>query len=141
MLLALLDVEEVSALRWRGQRRPGGVGRIFGGQVIAQALAAAQRSLTDQRLVHSLHAYFLRGGDEDHPIDFRVEADMDGGSFSNRRVIASQNDKPLPNLMASFQRIEEGLHHQAAMPQIPFPDILPDNYQFIQSFTPPLPPP
>src|SRR3546814_5929076 len=68
MLLALLDVEEVSALRWRGQRRPGGVGRIFGGQVIAQALAAAQRSLTDQRLVHSLHAYFLRGGDADHPI-------------------------------------------------------------------------
>src|SRR3546814_8611332 len=106
MLLALLDVEEVSALRWRGQRRPGGVGRIFGGQVIAQALAAAQRSLTDQRLVHSLHAYFLRGGDEDHPIDFRVEADMDGGSFSNRRVIASQHDKPLLNLVASFQRID-----------------------------------
>src|SRR3546814_17660011 len=74
----------------------------------------------------SLHAYFLRGGDEDHPIDFRVEADMDGGSFSNRRVIASQNDKPLLNLVASFQRIEEGLHHQAAMPQIPLPEDLPD---------------
>src|SRR3546814_19031424 len=113
MLLALLDVEEVSALRWRGQRRPGGVGRIFGGQVIAQALAAAQRSLTDQRLVHSLHAYFLRGGDEDHPIDFRVEADMDGGSFSNLRVIASQNDKPPLNLVPPFKRIKEALTPQA----------------------------
>src|SRR3546814_20613225 len=94
MLLALLDVEEVSALRWRGQRRPGGVGRIFGGKVIAQALAAAQRSLTDQRLVHSLHAYFLRGGEATHTIDFGVEADKDGGRFSKRRVIESNNDTP-----------------------------------------------
>src|SRR3546814_14289656 len=112
MLLALLDVEEVSALRWRGQRRPGGVGRIFGGQVIAQALAAAQRSLTDQRRVHSLHAYFLRGGDEEQSIDFRVEADIDGGSCTHRRVLASEHDKQQHNPVATFKRIEEDPTHE-----------------------------
>ena len=70
--------------------------------MIGQALASAERTVHDDRPVHSLHAYFLRGGSEDHEIDFKVERDMDGGSFSNRRVVASQLGKPILNMLASF---------------------------------------
>lgn len=123
-LLTLLDVEPHGEDRFTGARKPGGRGRVFGGQVIAQALAAATRTVSDERPVHSLHAYFLRGGDEDHPIDFRVERDLDGGSFSNRRVVASQNDKPILTLIASFHRREEGAWHADPMPDVPSPEDL-----------------
>lgn len=125
-LLALLDVEPLERGYYRGMRKPGGVGRVFGGQVIAQALAAATKEMVPDKLVHSLHAYFMRGGDEDYPIDFRVEADFDGASFANRRVVAIQKDKPILNLVASFQRREPGLSHQFAMPDVPPPDDLVD---------------
>lgn len=124
MLLRLLDVERVEAGLWRGMRKPGGVGRVFGGQVIAQALMAATREIPQNKDAHSLHAYFLRGGDEDFPIDFRVEADFDGASFANRRVVAQQKDLPILNLVASFQRREQGLTHQIKMPQVPPPEDL-----------------
>lgn len=122
-LLTLLDVEELDVDLYRGHRQPGGRGRVFGGQVIAQGLQAAQRSV-EGKAAHSLHAYFMRPGNEDHPITYRVVRDFDGGSFANRRVIAMQRGVPILNMTASFQREEGGLHHQDAMPGVPPPEEL-----------------
>lgn len=121
-LVHLLDVQPAGEDRFTGRRKVGGVGRVFGGQVIAQALAAAEQTVAPDREPHSLHAYFLRGGSEDHEVDFRIERDFDGGSFSNRRVIASQQGRPILNLIASFHRLEEGVSHQDAMPDVPGPE-------------------
>lgn len=123
-LTTLLDVEEIDTDLYRGPRLPGGVGRVFGGQVIAQALQAAQRSVEEPKTAHSLHAYFMRPGDENHPIVFRVVRDFEGRSFANRRVIAMQKGQPILNMTASFQTPSEGLHHQDAMPDVPDPDAL-----------------
>lgn len=123
-LLRLLDVQDQGEDRFEGRRRPGGVGRVFGGQAIAQALAAAEATVADDRPAHSLHAYFLRGGSEDHPIDFKVERDLDGGSFSNRRVVASQQNQPILTLIASFHRREDGVRHALPMPDVPPPEDL-----------------
>lgn len=125
-LQTLLDVEPVGDMRFEGVRKYGGKGRIFGGEVIAQALAAACKTVPAGRDVHSLHAYFLRGGDENHPSTYRVEADFDGGSFSNRRVIASQKGQVILNLTASFHVPEPGRTHQIAMPDVPVPEYVPD---------------
>ena len=121
-LVDLLDVEEIDTDLYRGIRGNDGFGRVFGGQVIAQALQAAQRSTDAPRAAHSLHAYFMRPGAEDHPILYRVVRDFDGKSFSTRRVIATQRGVPILNMTASFQRAEEGLHHQDAMPDVPPPE-------------------
>ena len=123
-LVALLNVEELDTDLYRGARLPGGRGRIFGGQVIAQGLAAAERTIDDKRLPHSLHAYFMRPGDEDFPIIFRVVRDRDGRSFSTRRVIAQQKGRPILSMAVNFQIPEEGLSHQAEMPDIPPPEEL-----------------
>lgn len=121
-LLDLLNVQDHGGDRFEGKRKIGGIGRVFGGQVIGQALASAELTVPADRPVHSLHAYFLRGGSEDHGIDFRVERDLDGGSFSNRRVVASQLGKPILNMVASFHKREEGLNHASAMPHVPGPE-------------------
>ncbi|OYZ19260.1 MAG: acyl-CoA thioesterase II, partial [Novosphingobium sp. 16-62-11] len=121
-LLELLDVKDHGGDRFEGRRKIGGVGRVFGGQVIGQALASAERTVPDDRPVHSLHAYFLRGGSEDHEIDFKVERDLDGGSFSNRRIVASQLGKPILNMAASFHKREEGFEHAAEMPDVVGPE-------------------
>ncbi|MFN3516142.1 MAG: acyl-CoA thioesterase [Novosphingobium sp.] len=124
-LLKLLEVTPDGEDHFVGRRKRGGVGRVFGGEVIAQALNAAQATVPENRPAHSLHAYFLRGGSEGTPSDYRVERDFDGGSFSNRRVVASQEGRPILNLTASFQRHEEGLHHiDAEMPDVPPPEEL-----------------
>ena len=129
-LVELLTVEKRASDIYAGSPQVGGVGRVFGGQVIAQALQAAQATLTDAKVAHSLHAYFLRGGREGAPIEYRIERDFDGRSFSNRRVVASQENEdgtssPILNLTASFQTPEDGLEHvDAPMPDIPGPDDL-----------------
>lgn len=125
-LVDLLNVEEIDTDLFRGKRQPGGIGRVFGGQVIAQGLQAAQRSTDAPKIAHSLHAYFMRPGSEDHPIIYRVVRDFDGGSFATRRVIAMQRGRPILNMAASFQNPEEGLHHQDAMPEVPPPEALPN---------------
>lgn len=122
-LRELLDVEEIDIGLYRGARLKGGRGRVYGGQVIAQALAAAMRSV-EGKSAHSLHAYFMRAGSEDHPIIFRVMKDFDGGSFANRRIIALQRGLPILNMTASFQRAEGGASHQSAMPDVPPPEDL-----------------
>lgn len=123
-LTALLTVEELDTDLYRGPRNPGGVGRVFGGQVIGQALQAAQRSVEGDKAAHSLHAYFMRPGDEDHPIIYRVVRDFEGRSFATRRVIAMQKGQPILNMAASFQLPADGLHHQEPMPDVPDPDSL-----------------
>jgi acyl-CoA thioesterase-2 len=135
-LVKLLDVKELGGDRFAGRRRRGGVGRVFGGQVIAQALAAADRTVAADREAHSLHAYFLRGGSEDHEIEFRVERDLDGGSFSNRRVVASQLGKPILNVVASFHRREDGVSHQDPMPDVPPPEALPSEQELRAQYAP-----
>jgi acyl-CoA thioesterase-2 len=92
--------------------------RIFGGQVIAQALAAATLTVDVSKPAHSLHAYFLRGGDEGKPLHFRVHRDFDGRSFSNRRVVVRQDGKVIFNLTASFQAPEKGMEFQSPMPEV-----------------------
>lgn len=121
-LIDLLTVKPDGAMHFAGPRKDGGVGRVFGGQVIAQALAAASATVETDRGAHSLHAYFLRMGSEDFPIDYAVENNFDGGSYSNRRVVASQRGTPILTLAASFQRDRYGLAHQVAMPDVPGPD-------------------
>ncbi|GAO40145.1 acyl-CoA thioesterase II [Sphingomonas changbaiensis NBRC 104936] len=124
-LEALLTVEELDRDLYRGARQPEGRGRVFGGQVIAQALMAAARSADPERVPHSLHAYFMRAGDEQIPIIYRVNRDHDGGSFSTRRVVAFQRGEPILNMAASFQKLEQGLSHQFPMPDVPPPEALP----------------
>jgi len=118
-LIRLLDVEQAEPDLWRGGRYHRGRGRVFGGQVIGQALVAASRSVAERQQAHSLHAYFMRPGDEEQPIDYRVLRDFDGRSFATRRIVALQGETPILNLTASFQRPETGLEHG-----IPLPDVL-----------------
>lgn len=129
-LTELLEVETLDRDLYRGPRKKGGVGRIFGGQVIAQALMAACRSIDDGKIPHSLHAYFMRPGDADLPIIFRVERDFDGGSFANRRVIAMQKGQAILNFTASFQKAEDGLTHMSAMPDVPPPEKVPSTVDY-----------
>lgn len=127
-LILLFDLEAHGGDKFIGRRQIEGTGRVFGGQAIAQALVAARRTVPDDRHTHSLHAYFLRSGSDSLPIEFRVKRDLDGRSFSNRRVVASQNGEPILNLIASFQKPQEGPHHQyPRMPEVPPPeDLEPD---------------
>lgn len=131
-LVDLLQLTPLGEDRFEGPPTPptavSGRSRVYGGQVIAQALAAGAATAPDDRPVHSLHAYFLRMGDGARPIRYDVSRDLDGGSFSNRRVVAVQDERPLLSLAASFQRVEEGLHHQLEMPQVPDPEgLVPDH--------------
>ncbi|WP_432114966.1 acyl-CoA thioesterase II [Streptomyces sp. S1] len=124
-LLDLLDLERIERDIFRGRSRSSLVPRVFGGQVAAQALVAAGRTVPEDRLAHSLHAYFLRPGDPGAPIVYSVDRIRDGRSFTTRRVVAVQHGQPIFHLSASFQAYEEGLDHQADMPAAPDPETLP----------------
>ena len=124
-LIGLLRLEQIEDNIFRGDSRDIGSPQVFGGQVLGQALSAAQNTV-DGRVAHSLHAYFLRRGDVNSPIIYEVDRARDGGSFSNRRVVAIQHGRPILNLAASFQDPEEGLVHQAEMPDVPGPEGLKD---------------
>ena len=102
------------------------LGRVFGGQVLAQSLVAAMHTVPEDRIIHSMHGYFLRPGDVEHPITFSVDRLYDGRSFSTRRTQAYQNGVPILSLIASFQLGTVGLHHQLDMPDdVPEPESLP----------------
>jgi acyl-CoA thioesterase-2 len=124
-LLHLLQLERIEDNIFRGESRDLGGERVFGGQVLGQALTAASYTVKD-REVHSLHAYFLRPGDVNAHIVYEVDVARDGRSFSNRRVVAIQHGRPIFNMAASFQVPELGLTHQAGMPAVPGPDGLAD---------------
>jgi acyl-CoA thioesterase II len=115
-LVELLDLELIDVDLFRGRQPETSMQRVFGGQVLGQALVAATRTVPEDRAVHSLHAYFLRPGDTSVPIVYRPEPTRDGGTFSSRRVVASQHGKAILYMSASFQRAEPGLDHADPMP-------------------------
>jgi acyl-CoA thioesterase-2 len=122
-LLRLLDLERIDGDVFRGVSPKDRWQRVFGGQVLGQALVAASRTV-EGRIAHSLHAYFLRPGDPRTPILYEVDRSRDGGAFSARRVVARQNSHAIFTMAASFQAPEQGLEHQAAMPDVPDPEAL-----------------
>ncbi|GGK23152.1 acyl-CoA thioesterase II [Pilimelia terevasa] len=125
-LLALLDLEQVGDVTFRGRSPQVGPQRVYGGQVAGQALVAAGRTVDPGRAVHSLHGYFVRGGDPAAPIAYEVENVRDGRSFSVRRSVAVQHGRPIFFMSASFHRAESGLEHQAPAPlEVPGPAELP----------------
>jgi acyl-CoA thioesterase-2 len=123
-LLQVLKLERLELDLFRGQSRDPGHRRVFGGQVLGQALMAAYGTV-ESRDVHSLHAYFLRAGDPDHPIIYEVDRSRDGKSFSSRRVVAIQHGEQIFHMSASFQVAEPAIDRQADMPQVPDPESLP----------------
>ena len=124
-LLDLLDLEQIDLNLFRGRQPRTRLQRVFGGQVASQALMAATRTTDVERVAHSLHAYFLRGGDTAVPIVYDVERTRDGRSFSTRRVVARQHGRPIFYLSASFQVAEPGYDHQDPMPDVPGPERCP----------------
>jgi acyl-CoA thioesterase II len=124
-LLGLLELETLEVNLFRGESRDIGGPQVFGGQVLGQALNAASRTVSG-RMVHSLHAYFLRRGDFKAPIIYQVDRSRDGHSFSNRRVVAIQHGEQIFNMTCSFQITESGLEHQVTMPDVPPPEGLAD---------------
>jgi acyl-CoA thioesterase-2 len=121
-LVDLMRLERLEDNLFRGQSRDIGTRFVFGGQVLGQALAAAQQTVDSTREAHSLHAYFLRAGDIEAPIVYSVERARDGGSFSSRRVVAIQHGQPILTGSVSFQRAETGVEHQTSMPEVPAPE-------------------
>lgn len=123
-LIRLMELESLELNLFRGVSRDIGTNRVFGGQILAQALLAASRTV-EGRFAHSLHAYFLRAGDPAAPVVYDVDHSREGRSFCSRRVIAIQHGRPIFTLAASFQAPEEGLEHQFHMPDVPPPEDVP----------------
>jgi acyl-CoA thioesterase-2 len=124
-LLTILDLEQIEVNIFRGVSPSDSMQRVFGGQVAAQALVAAGRTVPADRHLHSLHAYFLRPGDPSIPIVYEADRIRDGRSFTTRRVVAVQHGKAIFHLSASFQIEEPGVDHQGEMPAAPDPETLP----------------
>ncbi len=123
-ILKLLDLESLGDNRFRGLRAQEGWQRVYGGQVLGQALMAATRTVEPERSVHSLHGYFILPGDPSHSIEYDVERVRDGKSFSTRSVKASQRGRVMFTMNASFHKPETGLEHQVEMPEVPAPEEL-----------------
>ena len=134
MLIETLDLEKLEENLFRGNSPQVGWQRVFGGQVIAQALMAAQRTVEADRFVHSLHAYFMRPGDPSVPIVFEVDRIRDGSSFATRWVVAVQHDNPIFSMSASFQIEEPGFEHQITMPTVKMPEELMGEAEFKELF-------
>jgi len=133
-LTPILDVERVEDNFFLGIATPEGRGRSFGGQVIAQALMAATRTVDPDRTAHSLHAYFMRPGDATKPVLYRIERDRDGGSFNTRRIVAIQSGNPILNMACSFQIEEPGFEHADEMPDVPGPEELLNEQQLAEKY-------
>jgi len=133
-LLALLELEPLEVNLFRGLSPDEDQQRVFGGQVAAQALVAAGRTVESDRPVHSLHSYFLRPGDPKVPIIYEVDRIRDGRSFTTRRVIAIQHGRVIFNLAASFQIVESGPDHEMEMPEVPGPEALPTYRERLQPY-------
>src|SRR2546430_16166963 len=134
-LISILDLEPIEVNMFRGNSPKTRWQRVFGGQVIGQALVAACRTV-EGRPPHSLHCYFLIGGDPKVPIIYEVDRIRDGKSFTTRRVVAIQHGQAIFTLMVSFHNDEEGLTHQAPMPQVPPPEDLPSEAYFFLKIPP-----
>ena len=125
-LVTLLALEAIEETLYRGQHPETAMQRAFGGQVLAQALVAAQRTVPDDRAIHSLHAYFMRPGRTDVPIIYDVDLTRDGNTFSSRQVMARQGGSTIFMMGSSFHVLEDGLSHRDAPPRdVPDPDTCP----------------
>ena len=133
-LVTRLELERLEQNLFRGPSKDLGWGRVYGGQVLGQALAAASQTVPDDRPVHSLHAYFLLAGDVNAPIIYDVDRIRDGGSFTTRRVVAIQHGRPILNLAASFQKVEASFDHQDEMPEVPGPEALEDDRERYRAY-------
>ena len=133
-LVQQLALEQIEQNLFRGQSQDLGWGTVFGGQVLGQALSAAVQTVPEERQVHSLHAYFLRPGDVRKPIVYDVDRIRDGTSFTTRRVVAIQSGRAIFNLAASFQKLEPGFEHQAAMPEVAAPESVPTEREVFARF-------
>jgi acyl-CoA thioesterase-2 len=138
-LLEILNLETLEQNLFRGRSPSDGWQRVFGGQVLGQALVAASRTVEAGRTAHSLHGYFLLAGDPAHPLVYEVERTRDGGSFSTRRVKAIQHGRIIFTMSVSFHRSEEGFEHAARMPDVPHPESLPTAQELIARFVDQLP--
>jgi acyl-CoA thioesterase-2 len=138
-LIKVMTLERLEMNLFRGESRDIGSPQVFGGQVLGQAVVAATATAED-RVVHSLHAYFLRRGDFNAPIVYEVDRAMDGKHFSSRRVVAIQHGRQIFNMSASFQSAETGLEHQIPVPEIPPPESLPDVESHYRGMADKLPP-
>jgi acyl-CoA thioesterase II len=132
-LLELLELDPIEHNIYRGQNRDLATGRVFGGQVFAQALVAAQRTVPEGRHAHSVHGYFLREGDLKTPIVYFVDRPRDGRSFTSRRVTAIQHGEAIFHLSTSFHIDEPGLDHQTTMPTVPPPESVPSELELIRA--------
>ena len=139
-LLDLLDLEPLEHNIYRGQNREIGSGRVFGGQVLAQALVAARRTVDEPRDAHSLHGYFILPGDVSTPIVYFVDRLRDGRSFTTRRVTGIQHGQAIFSMTASFHRVEDGEEHHAPMPEAPPPEDLPRELDLIRDIADRIPP-
>lgn len=123
-LIGLLTLKKVDDTIFEGENYQTPWGRVFGGQVLGQALHAAYQTVPEERIAHSLHGYFILGGDLKYPIRYEVDTIRNGGSFTTRRVVARQNGKAIFNMAASFQVKTEGVDHQIPMPNLIPPEKL-----------------
>jgi len=131
-LLDILNLEQLDTTLFRGQNYITPWKRVFGGQVLGQSLNAAYQTVDDDRLAHSIHGYFILSGDVTKPIIYQVDILRDGGSFSTRRVTASQNGKAIFVMAASFQLNQEGLEHQSEIPNVEGPKDLQTDIEQIE---------
>lgn len=139
-LINLLELERIEVNLFRGVSKSIGSSRVFGGQVLAQALSAAMETVPEDRFVHSLHSYFVLAGDVNIPIVFEVDRIRDGGSFTTRSVKAIQNGQAIFNLSVSFQLEQQGFDHQIEMPEVPAPEKLANWEGLAQEYGEQLPP-
>jgi len=133
-LLECLEVKRIDTYLFTGTS-PERPRRIFGGQVLAQSLNASNRSIDGDRVAHSMHAHFLRPGDPRKQIVFEVDPTRDGRSFATRRVVAKQDGKPIFITSVSYQELEEGLNHEAPMPEVTPPEQLQTDYEYWQEMS------
>lgn len=139
-LLDLLDLEQIEVNMFRGVSPSEGWQRVYGGQVLGQALVAASRTVEDEsRTAHSLHGYFLRPGDTTIPILYNVDRIRDGRSFTTRRVVAIQRGRAIFNMAASFQVREDGLEHQFDIPDVTPPEDCPTQAELRERFADDIP--
>ncbi len=138
-LVSILNLETLEENLFRGYSPQNGWTRVFGGQVVAQAMTAAARTVTEARPVHSLHCYFLLAGDPAIPIIYEVDRIRDGGSFTTRRVVAIQKGAAIFSMSASFHVRESGFSHQVSMPEVPAPETLPSEAELREKLLPKLP--
>lgn len=131
-LIGILELEPLEHNIYRGRNRDIGTTRIYGGQVLAQSVVAASRTVDGDRPIHSMHGYFILPGDLDAPVVYFVDRLRDGGSFTTRRVTAIQHGRAIFNMSASFHKVEDGPEHQAPMPDVPGPDGLPSELDLLR---------